>query len=175
LVVQDPDHQWATMDCHCRDINQRVVSVFERGIFGGLGSNVSMLAVRAEKSQLNWEQPEVTVLAKTWIAVLILILKGKCLMVQAAVLLCQTVWGPRWFVPKRFLPAKYDYHRPVVPREVAEGALDSSSGPADVETGDAGTCSTKETMSWCVEQSLVCLSHKPARSLHPHLKHRVMQ
>ncbi len=59
-------------------------------------------------------------------------------MVQAAVLLCQTVWGPRWFVPKRFLPAKYDYHRPVVPREVAEGALDSSSGPADVETGDAG-------------------------------------
>ncbi|DBB08109.1 TPA: hypothetical protein ACH3X3_008304 [Trebouxia sp. C0006] len=60
------------------------------------------------------------------------------LSLQAAVLLCQTVWGPRWFVPKRFLPAKYDYHRPVVPREVAEGALDSSSGPADVETGDAG-------------------------------------
>ena len=58
---------------------------------------------------------------------------------QAAVLLCQSMWGPRWFVPKRFLPAKYDYHRPVVPREVAEGALDSSSGPADVETGDGGT------------------------------------
>ena len=57
---------------------------------------------------------------------------------QAAVLLCQSMWGPRWFVPKRFLPAKYDYHRPVVPREVAEGALDSSSGPADVETGDGG-------------------------------------
>ena len=88
-------------------------------------------------------------------------------MVQAAVLLCQTVWGPRWFVPKHFLPAKYDYHRPVVPREVAEGALDSSSGPADVETGDAGTCSTKETISWCVDQSLFCLPYKPARSLHP--------
>ena len=57
---------------------------------------------------------------------------------QAAVLLCQSAWGPRWFVPKRFLPAKYDYHRPVVPREVAEGVLDSSAGPTDVETGDGG-------------------------------------
>lgn len=58
---------------------------------------------------------------------------------QAAVLLLQTAWGPRWFVPKRFLPAKYDYHRPVVPREVAEGVLDSSSSaPTDVETGDGG-------------------------------------
>ena len=57
---------------------------------------------------------------------------------QAAVLMCQTMWGPRWFVPKRFLPAKYDYHRPVVPREVAEGILDSSSAPVDVETGDGG-------------------------------------
>ena len=57
---------------------------------------------------------------------------------QAAFLLLQTAWGPRWFVPKRFLPAKYDYHRPVVPREVAEGVLDSSSSPADVETGDGG-------------------------------------
>ena len=54
-------------------------------------------------------------------------------------LLLQTAWGPRWFVPKRFLPAKYDYHRPVVPREVAEGVLDSSSSsPTDVETGDGG-------------------------------------
>ena len=58
--------------------------------------------------------------------------------IQAAVLMCQTMWGPRWFVPKRFLPAKYDYHRPVVPREVAEGILDSSSAPVDVETGDGG-------------------------------------
>lgn len=53
-------------------------------------------------------------------------------------LLLQTAWGPRWFVPKRFLPAKYDYHRPVVPREVAEGVLDPSSSPPDVETGDGG-------------------------------------
>lgn len=52
-------------------------------------------------------------------------------------LLFQTLWGPRCFVPKRFLPAKYDYHRPVVPREVAQGALDSGLS-TDVETGDGG-------------------------------------
>lgn len=57
---------------------------------------------------------------------------------QALVLLLQIAWGARWFVPKRFLPVKYDYHRPVVPREVAEGGLDSSSSPPDVETGDGG-------------------------------------
>lgn len=33
--------------------------------------------------------------------------------VQAGVLASQHVWGPRWFVPKRFLPEKYDYYRPV--------------------------------------------------------------
>lgn len=64
---------------------------------------------------------------------------------QAVGLLLQTAWGPRWFVPKRFLPAKYDYHRPVVPREVAEGVLDSSSSsPSDVETGDGGRLSLPE-------------------------------
>lgn len=67
-----------------------------------------------------------------------LILRAVLYVVQAAFLLLQTAWGPRWFVPKRFLPAKYDYHRPVVPREVAEGVLDSTSSPADVETGDGG-------------------------------------
>jgi hypothetical protein len=32
--------------------------------------------------------------------------------VQAAVLLVQYRRGPRWFVPRCFLPPKYDYHRP---------------------------------------------------------------
>lgn len=68
-------------------------------------------------------------------------------------LLLQTAWGPRWFVPKRFLPAKYDYHRPVVPREVAEGVLDSSSAPpSDVETGDGG--------EWLLLLALLAKPHK---------------
>ncbi len=38
----------------------------------------------------------------------------------------QTRWGPRCFIPKRFLPAKYDYHRraparpPQAPDEVRQ-------------------------------------------------------
>ena len=31
--------------------------------------------------------------------------------VQVGLLLAQTKWGPRCFIPKQFLPAKYDYHR----------------------------------------------------------------
>jgi hypothetical protein len=31
--------------------------------------------------------------------------------VQVATLVAQDKWGPRFFVPKRFLPPKYDYHR----------------------------------------------------------------
>lgn len=31
-------------------------------------------------------------------------------------LLAQTRWGPRCFIPKQFLPAKYDYHRSALAR-----------------------------------------------------------
>lgn len=33
--------------------------------------------------------------------------------VQIAVLYSQAKWGPRWFVPRRWRPHKYDYHREV--------------------------------------------------------------
>lgn len=53
---------------------------------------------------------------------------------QVAVLLLQQSWGPRWFIPKRFLPAKYDYFRQFTPRGKGPGG----EGPKDIETGDAG-------------------------------------
>ncbi|CAL8462582.1 g2115 [Coccomyxa elongata] len=56
--------------------------------------------------------------------------------VQVAVLLVQTRWGPRCFIPKRFLPAKYDYHRRAPARPPQ--APDEAQGPRDIETGDAG-------------------------------------
>jgi len=34
-------------------------------------------------------------------------------MFQVVVLWLQDIWGPRFFVPKRFLPEKYDYYRVV--------------------------------------------------------------
>lgn len=37
------------------------------------------------------------------------------MLVQVAVLTMQTAFGPRFFVPKRFLPLRYDYHRPLPP------------------------------------------------------------
>ena len=47
--------------------------------------------------------------------------------------------GPSLVCPKEFSSRQVRLPRPVVPREVAEGVLDSSSSlPLDVETGDAG-------------------------------------
>ena len=62
-----------------------------------------------------------------------------------ALLLSQRRWGPRWFVPKAFLPAKYDYHRraPARPPEAGAAAGVGNAANAepvgDIETGDAGT------------------------------------
>ena len=57
--------------------------------------------------------------------------------VQVAILAAQVKYGPRWFIPKRFLPAKYDYFQRATLRSVAAaGGTDLS--PGDIETGDAG-------------------------------------
>lgn len=49
---------------------------------------------------------------------------------QVLVLLGQSKFGPRFFIPKRFLPPKYDYFRAAPPGTCGE--------PGDIETGDAG-------------------------------------
>jgi hypothetical protein len=50
---------------------------------------------------------------------------------QIGVLAVQDMFGPRFFLPKSWLPAKYDYHRPV-PRHV----LQNQSSPADASEND---------------------------------------
>lgn len=44
----------------------------------------------------------------------------------------QQILGPRFFIPKQFLPPKYDYFRK---GELVKGDVDT---PKDIETGDAG-------------------------------------
>ena len=53
----------------------------------------------------------------------------------------QDRWGPRFFIPARFLPVKYNYFRPV-PRRPSSGAgMHSGSGEeGDVEAGGADEC-----------------------------------
>ena len=46
---------------------------------------------------------------------------------QALIVLLQTSLSPRWFIPRQFLPPKYDYFRPVVLK-------------GDIETGDLEDC-----------------------------------
>lgn len=51
--------------------------------------------------------------------------------------MAQSRFGPRCFVPARFLPAKYNYFRAVPRRRSGTGV--AAAGPGDVETGDGGT------------------------------------
>lgn len=50
------------------------------------------------------------------------------LLTQAAILLSQYKFGPRWFIPKEFLPEKYDYYRTVTFEEEEE-----EKGEVDIE------------------------------------------
>lgn len=54
---------------------------------------------------------------------------------QVLILLGQSAFGPRFFIPKRFLPPKYDYFRPV---DLKSGEGQGSLESCDIETGDAG-------------------------------------
>ena len=39
--------------------------------------------------------------------------------IQVTVLVLQDIYGPRFFVPARFLPTKYDYSRPMAPEQLS--------------------------------------------------------
>jgi len=51
---------------------------------------------------------------------------------QVVVLLLQSKWGPRFFIPSRFLPVKYNYYRPISRRP----ALTGERSEGDVESGE---------------------------------------
>lgn len=56
---------------------------------------------------------------------------------QVALLMAQTYLGPRCFIPKSMLPAKYDYHRPLTHRELSSGAPDQTALLTSNDEGSA--------------------------------------
>jgi len=54
---------------------------------------------------------------------------------QVGFLTAQDAWGPRFFIPKQFLPQRYDYNRPV-PQHLLLRGSSSSEGAASGESGD---------------------------------------
>ncbi|CAN0152505.1 unnamed protein product [Discosporangium mesarthrocarpum] len=67
--------------------------------------------------------------------------------VQVSLLLAQDRFGPHFFIPKRFLPAKYDYHRPLPPEWGTQQAATRTAGQdseegrdVDVELGNSPEC-----------------------------------
>lgn len=74
--------------------------------------------------------------------------------VQVGVLCLQSTFGPRFFVPKRFLPGRYDYHRPLPPSiaPALQAVEEPSSGIAltnygDIETGSLLPSSAAQSSS----------------------------
>lgn len=74
------------------------------------------------------------------------------LLSQALILLSQYKFGPRWFIPKKLLPERYDYYRPIT--------LDNeTTGDADVEAQDGreqeplvvGNADTRRECCICME------------------------
>eukprot|EP01025_Chloroclados_australasicus_P064017 TRINITY_DN849_c0_g1_i1.p1 TRINITY_DN849_c0_g1~~TRINITY_DN849_c0_g1_i1.p1 ORF type:complete len:617 (-),score=27.18 TRINITY_DN849_c0_g1_i1:841-2691(-) len=65
-----------------------------------------------------------------------LVLMSYCF-IQAGLLLLQWKYGPRCFIPKRFLPPKYDYYRQFKPQNIDEGnsnrEMDEEMGYGSVE------------------------------------------
>jgi hypothetical protein len=60
---------------------------------------------------------------------------------QVGVLLLQSAYGPRFFVPKQWLPQRYDYRRPI-PASIRQAASPSNAGaaaaPQDRDRGTSG-------------------------------------
>lgn len=68
--------------------------------------------------------PHIAVLAVLWVGA------------QALVLFCQRLWGPRFFLPKRFLPASYDYYRVMPSQDGADCAICMAAVGPGGQSGD---------------------------------------
>jgi hypothetical protein len=65
--------------------------------------------------------------------------------VQVGVLLLQGSLGPRFFVPKQWLPQRYDYHRPVPATVRAALTAHSSTAPASAAATTAPDSGNRDT------------------------------
>ncbi|KAJ2956270.1 hypothetical protein NQZ79_g7864 [Umbelopsis isabellina] len=66
------------------------------------------------------------------------------LILQAAILLVQDLWDPRFFVPERYLPARYNYH-PILPADDEEAIDIKVVGVNAHEESESSDGSTKHS------------------------------
>ena len=71
---------------------------------------------------------------------------------QVGFLTAQDALGPRFFIPKQFLPQRYDYNRPVPHHLLLRGSSSSSSSSAEGAAGDVEMTQTSSE-----EHSLECV------------------
>ena len=58
--------------------------------------------------------------------------------IQTAILIAQSKYGPRFMIPQRFLPPKFDYSRPLPPTMLPPGAATLDDDSSNSEPSDHG-------------------------------------
>lgn len=77
---------------------------------------------------------------------------------QAGVLLSQHKYGSRWFVPKPFLPLKYDYFRPINTADDVEHGCSTGE-----EVGDENAALAEEGRSFFPDEMECCICMTPVQ------------
>lgn len=72
------------------------------------------------------------------------------LLSQSIVLLSQYKFGPRWFIPKAFLPEKYDYYRPITLEDDEIIDLEGEEGALIGEDGEPRQQRKEPTRECCI-------------------------
>ncbi len=70
--------------------------------------------------------------------------------IQVTVMFFQDKFGPRFFVPKQFLPVKYDYRRPI-PSFIVGRGITSHDDEAEqlISRGKGSPSLCKQSEGWC--------------------------
>jgi len=64
---------------------------------------------------------------------------------QTAILFAQRKYGTRFMIPKRFLPPKYDYGRPIPASLLPQSVRNSSNGTSENELGETSPSRERNT------------------------------
>ena len=97
------------------------------------------------------------------------------LAVQAAVLMLQRLQGPRWWIPGRLLPPRYDYFRVVAPAVLpGEGACSGRQGATTCGCRGRWLCESRElAYGRPVGRPVLAVPPCPVRPFLLHVHHAV--
>ncbi len=88
---------------------------------------------------LHQQQPPLSSVSACWVLVI-------WMTVQVGLLMLQTALGPRFFIPKKWLPSKYDYKRPIPAHLCTAFPASNISGGTSSSSSGSGNASRNESV-----------------------------